>query len=102
MLFVLDSVRTMHNTSKPSGSYTYVNLFFSTGILLVVGALPFGIALALYGYFKIHIDQLWVIVVAIAATITFVLLGCLSYCIGNLIVKRRQKSKGKSSHANTT
>lgn len=76
---------------KRSNSDILIGLLFSTGIMLVVTALPLGIVFAFQFYHDLQDDSRWAIIGGGIMTIVTALIGFLSYGIGTLIMKRRRR-----------
>ena len=84
----------MSDLPKRSTSDILIGLLFSTGIMLVVTALPLGIVFTFQYYHDLHDDLRWAIIGGGIMTIVTALIGFLSYGIGRLIMKgRRRKNK---------
>jgi len=83
----------MSDLPKRSNADILLGLLFSTGIMLIIVALPVGIELAFLIYRRFQKDLYWAIIGGAAMTAVVAIIGVLSYGIGTLILKRRRKAK---------
>ena len=83
----------MNTSPKPSTIDKLLGLMIITGFMLLVTALPVGIALSLQDHYTSHLDWHWAIIGGAVLTAATAIIGSIFLCIGEFIVQRRRNTR---------
>lgn len=88
----------MNNLSKKTKFQFALNLMISTGMLLVVVAVPVGIALGFQSYFELHLEMRHSIMFGAVLTISMIVLGFIFYWSGMRILRRHNTTSATAKN----
>jgi hypothetical protein len=83
----------MSTSPKPSTSDKLLGLMIVAGFMLLLTALPVGLALSLQEHYKFHSDWHWAIILGVVMTVATAVIGGILLCTGEFIVQRRRRAR---------
>jgi hypothetical protein len=82
----------MSTSTKRPISSILLGLLFSTGMMLLIVAIPIGFTTAFQERYQSHSDWHWAVIAGVAITLAIALVGSISLGLGILIAGCRRKS----------
>jgi hypothetical protein len=89
----------MSTLPKRPVSSILLGLMFSTGIMLLIVAIPIGFTTVFQERFKSHSDWRWSVIAGVVITSVIALIGGMSLGLGMFISRRRRKAQERSDAA---